>query len=280
MNAIGTATDNGRGDEGVPAWLEEAHRQLAAERAELEAAREQVERLRTELLEAVSHELRTPLTLIRTSIGLLLDGDPEPAMRDRLARNIKQSADRMNVLVTDLLDLARLRSRRADLQVRWVDLGELVHAVASMMRPLLEQAGQTTELIVASPAPALLGDPRRLERVLLNLLSNAIKFAPGATRIEIAVESHPDGVVVSVRDEGPGIPPEALPRLFEQFYTGRTSSSSHNIGTGLGLPIAKGIVEAHGGRIWVQSEVGKGATFRFSLPWEPPRKGDDEDPRG
>jgi signal transduction histidine kinase len=182
----------------------------------------------------------------------------------------------MNVLVTDLLDLARLRSQRADLHVRRVDLGELLTAAASMMRPLVEQAGQTMELAVPAPAPAILGDPRRLERVLLNLLSNATKFAPHGASIDLAVEEHTEGVVVSVRDTGPGIPPEAIPRLFEQFYTGRTSSSSHNIGTGLGLPIAKGIVEAHGGRIWVESEVGRGSTFRFSLPWEPPAREEGE----
>lgn len=130
--------------------------------------------------------------------------------------------------------------------------------------------------------PVILGDPRRLERVLLNLLSNATKFAPAGTRITVSVETDADGVTIGVRDEGPGIPPEAMPRLFEQFYTGRTSLSDHNIGTGLGLPIAQGIVEAHGGRIWVESEPGHGALFRVWLPWEPPvvEEGEDEGPRG
>lgn len=281
-NQTAETANDGRDAEvtAVPAWLKEERRQLAAERAALGEARAQVEQLRTELLEAVSHELRTPLTLIRTSIGLLLDSEPEPSMRDRLLRNIKQSADRMNVLVTDLLDLARLRSRQADLHVRQVDLGELVSGATTMMRPLVEQAEQTIETIVPSPAPVILGDPRRLERVLLNLLSNATKFAPAGARIAVEVETSPEGVTISVSDTGPGIPPGAMPLLFEQFYTGRTSSSSHNIGTGLGLPIAKGIVEAHGGRIWVESEVGRGSTFRVALPWEPPREeGAGEGPR-
>lgn len=261
---------------------DEARNALAAEWAGVDAAREQVEQLRTELLQSVSHELRTPLTLIRTSVGLLLDGDPEPAMRDRLVRNIKQSADRMNVLVNDLLDLARLRARQAELHLRRVNLGELVETAISMMRPLIEQAGQFVVVDVPSPSPVVLGDPRRLERVLLNLLSNATKFAPAGTQIAVSVVQMPEGVTVGVCNEGPGIPPDAMPRLFEQFYTGRTSSSSHNIGAGLGLPIAKGIVEVHGGRIWVESEPGRGVHFRFALPWEPPvgEGNDDENPRG
>jgi signal transduction histidine kinase len=239
------------------------------ERAVLEMERQQVERLRTDLLATVSHELRTPLTLIRTSIGLLLDAKPDPEMRVRLLRNIKQSADRMNALVADILDLARLRSDRSELQARRVDLGAVARAVAALMRPLVEAKGQHLALDVCQPAPVVLGDPRRLERVLINLLSNANKFAPEGARLRLSVADGPRGVSVSVSDTGPGIPADAMPHLFEQFYTGRTSSSHHNIGAGLGLPIAKGIVEAHGGRIWVESEPGAGTTFRFSLPKEP-----------
>ncbi len=240
--------------------------------AEIQSAREQVELLRTELLETVSHELRTPLTLIRTSIGLLLDGESRvgPEMRDRLLRNIKQSADRMNVLVGDLLDLARLRSQRADLQLRRIDLAELVEGAAAMMRPLIEQAEQTLTLAVEVPAPVILGDPRRLERALTNLLANATKFSPRGASIGVEARGTETGARISVSDTGPGIAPDAMPRLFEQFYTGRTSSSSHNIGTGLGLPIAKGIVEAHGGQITVESEFGHGATFHIDLPFEAP----------
>jgi signal transduction histidine kinase len=209
---------------------------------------------------------------------LLLDGDnpPDQGVRDRLLRNIKHSADRMNGLVSDLLDLARLRSHRADLQLRRVDLGDLVEGAAAMMRPLIEQAGQSLTLAIPVPAPSVLGDPRRLERVLTNLLSNATKFAPRDAKIDVVVQRRPDGVLVSVSDTGPGISSEAMPRLFEQFYTSRSSSSIHNIGTGLGLPIAKGIVEAHGGRIWAESEPGHGATFHVELPWEAPAQEEAE----
>jgi signal transduction histidine kinase len=237
-----------------------------ARAAVLTAEHEQIERLRTDLLATISHELRTPLTLIRTSIGLLLDTDPDDAMHRRLERNIKQSSDRMNELVTDLLDLARLRSDRLELQLHHVDTGELVTNAAALVRLLIDQNGQTLDLRFSAPAPVVIGDSRRLERVLLNLLSNATKFAPAGTAIKVSVVEERGMATISVRDSGPGIAPEAMPRLFEQFYTSRTSSSSHNTGAGLGLPIAKGLVEAHGGHMVVESKVGRGSIFSFTLP--------------
>mgnify|MGYP001066861041 FL=1 len=240
--------------------------EVAAERAALAQERETIERLRSDLLSTVSHELRTPLTLIRTSIGLLLDSDPDEEMRLRLLRNIRQSSERMHTLVTDLLDLVRLKHDRADLQMRWLDAGALVVSVGSLIRPLIDERQQTLKLEIPEPAPRLYGDHRRLERLLLNLLSNANKFSPPGAIVSVAVEQQGDEVVFAVSDTGPGIPPEALPHLFEQFYTARTSSSTHNIGVGLGLPIAQGIAAAHGGRITVESEVGRGSTFRVWLP--------------
>ncbi|HEX5502982.1 MAG TPA: ATP-binding protein [Thermomicrobiales bacterium] len=246
---------------------------LAAERAALAAERERVERLRADLLATVSHELRTPLTLIRTSIGLLLDSDPDPAMRDRLLRNIRQSAERMHALVTDLLDLARLSHGAAELQLRRLDVGDLVGEAAQLVRPLLDAKGQTLEVAVPAPAPDVLGDHRRLERVLINLLSNAHKFSPAGAHVRVNAAADGDTVTIAVADDGPGIAPESQARLWEQFFTDRTSSSSHNIGAGLGLPIARGIVEAHGGRIWVESAVGRGSTFAFTLPAAPAPEG-------
>ena len=248
--------------------------------AKLQAERHQVERLRTDLLSTISHELRTPLTLIRTSIGLLLDSDPDEEMRQRLLRNIKGSTDRMHALVTDLLDLARLRSDRLELQIRRVDLGELLSRVVSLMRPLLDAKEQHVEQVIPMAAPAVPGDYRRLERVLLNLLSNANTFAPVGSEITISMREDAREVTIAVQDAGPGITAEAIPHLFEQFFTERTSSSRHNIGAGLGLPIAKGIVEAHGGRIWVASMVGVGTTVSFALPKVSLQEEPDEGPGG
>jgi signal transduction histidine kinase len=237
-----------------------------ASAAAVEEERQQVERLRTDLLSTISHELRTPLTLIRTSIGLLLDSNPDAEMQQRLLRNIKQSTDRMHLLVADLLDLARMRGDRFDLQVRSVDLGELVLGAVSLMRPLSDENAQQIDIALPAPPPVIPGDYRRLERVLLNLLGNAIKFARAGSSIAVTVSEDPRDVTVAIRDSGPGIPAEALPHLFDQFFTARTSSTSHNIGAGLGLPIAKGIVEAHGGRIWIESTVEGGTTVSFTVP--------------
>jgi signal transduction histidine kinase len=247
---------------------------------ELETQRRQVERLRTDLLSTISHELRTPLTLIRTSIGLLLDSDPDEEMRQRLLRNIKGSTDRMHALVGDLLDLARLSSDRLELQVRLVDLGELVSGAVSLMRPLIDGKEQRVHLENPSPAPTVPGDYRRLERVVLNLLSNANKFAPVGSAIAVTVNEDAREVTIAVQDAGPGISAEGIPHLFEQFFTERTSSSRHNIGAGLGLPIAKGIIEAHGGRIWVESMVGVGTTVWFALPKVSPEESPDESSGG
>lgn len=242
----------------------------------LEMARGEVERLRSDLLFTVSHELRTPLTLIRTSIGLLLDSDPDNAMRQRLLGNIKQSADRMHALVTDLLDLVRLRAGHTELQMRRIDLGKLARDTAGLMKPLLDTKDQVIEFGIPMPSPEVMGDYRRLERLLLNLLSNAHKFSPPGGTIRIGMAEDADRVTVSVSDTGPGITPKSQERLWEQFYTDRTSSSSHNIGAGLGLPIARGIVEAHGGCIWVDSQLGMGSTFYYTLPRKIPT-GEDSD---
>mgnify|MGYP005847411069 CR=1 FL=1 len=279
--ALRGALDTLVGAAGSPQALSIDASQLEAERTALVAERQEVDRLRSDLLSTVSHELRTPLTLIRTSVGLLLDSNPDAKMRQRLLRNIKQSSDRMHLLVTDILDLVRLRSKEAELQVRCLDVGELVTEAATLMRPLLDQKGQRLELEVPQPAPKLLGDRRRLEQVLLNLLSNANKFAPNGAGVRIRVRTEEQQVVIAVADDGPGIPPEAQESLFDRFYTAQTSSPSHNIGAGLGLPIAKGIVEAHGGHIWVESTVGAGSTFYVALPEEGSGTGGgDEDTGG
>jgi signal transduction histidine kinase len=244
----------------------------------LQDERDQVERLRTDLLSTISHELRTPLTLIRTSIGLLLDSEPDEEMRLRLLRNIKQSTDRMNGLITDLLDLARLHQDRLELSVRNIDVLDLVEGAVSLMRPLLDGKKQRVEVFSSSPSLAIPGDLRRLERVLLNLLRNANKFAPSGTVIRVSVRDDEHEAIIAVQDAGPGIAAEAIPHLFDQFFTDRTSSSEHNIGAGLGLPIAKGIVEAHGGHIWVESTAGAGTTVSFALPKVLPQEVLDEGP--
>jgi signal transduction histidine kinase len=267
--------------------------EVEEERAAVLRERGEVERLRRTLLSTVSHELRTPLTLIRTSIGLLLDDRAEErmddAMRERLLRNVKHSAERMHRLVSDMLDVARLESGYAELQVRWLDVEQLVRSVTALMQPLITDRGQ--ELVVevvdvagispdaapcaglgATPGMQVMGDPNRLEQVLINLLSNASKFSPAGTRVTLRVTPGAEWVTVCVADNGTGISPEGQRHLFEQFFVDRSRSRAGPAGAGLGLPIAKGLVEAHGGRLWVESALGVGSTFCFALPVAgPPR---------
>ena len=243
---------------------------IAAERAALERERQEIEELRRGLLSTVSHELRTPLTLIRTSIGLLLDGDAGPhmddAMRERLLGNVKHSADRMHRLVTDMLDLARLQSGFAELQVRWLDLEQLVRETAAFMAPLYAARGQELHVETEGTEMRIMGDANRLEQVLVNLLSNASKFSPAQSTVILRVTGGTTEVTVCVADRGPGIPPEAQRHLFERYFIDRSRSRAGQAGAGLGLPIAKGIVDAHEGRLWAESAVGVGSTFCFSLP--------------
>src|SRR5688500_17177315 len=188
-----------------------------SERAAIARERQELERVREALLSTVSHELRTPLTLIRTSIGLLLDGQAEArmdeAMRERLLRNVKHSADRMHRLVTDMLDVARLESGYAELQVRWLDMEQLVRSVAALMQRLITDRGQELGVEVlenpdlepaalpcadasGTPGMRVMGDPNRLEQVLINLLSNASKFSPAGARVTVRVTPGAEWVTV------------------------------------------------------------------------------------
>jgi signal transduction histidine kinase len=227
----------------------------------------ELERLRNELISAVAHELRTPLTTIRTSVGLLQDqrARPSEAETERLFANIAASAERMQRLVVDVLDIARFRAGAVRLQLRQFDAAGLAQDVARLSDPMLSAKGQ--RLRVQSPAEPLpvYADRRRLEQVLVNLLSNASKFSPFGSAICLDVESRNHDVVWSVRDAGTGIKPTDRAHLFERFFTADRRSREHT-GTGLGLPISLAIAEAHRGTIEVETEVGHGSTFRLRVP--------------
>lgn len=248
---------------------------LQAREREVIERLDEVERLRSEFLYAVAHELRTPLTLVRTATGLLVEGGRDAATQQRLVRDIRQSVDQLHTLVTDLLDLARLRGGKLDIQLGFLDFGELVRDVADRMKPLIESKQQRLTVDAPAVGPRLLGDRRRLEQVLLNLLSNAHKFSPANGQIDVRVEGRDDQVSLTVADTGPGIPEDDQSHLFERFWVGRAGAGQGAGGSGLGLPIVKGLVEAHGGRIWVASAPGAGASFHVLLP----KEGPDEDPR-
>jgi signal transduction histidine kinase len=245
------------------------------------AALEELERLRTDLLATIAHELRTPLTVVRTAAGLLRDPATAPSDEQRrtMLETIERNAERMQRLVADILDIARFRAGTIRLQLRPFDASELAHAVAAGVRPLAAQRGQQL-LVDASPGggPTVFGDHRRLEQALLNLVSNAQRFAPDGGTIELSVARAGDGERVgwSVTDDGPGIPADDQGRLFERFFVGRSDENRAREGTGLGLPTALAIAQAHGGTIEVDSESGRGSTFTLVVPVAGPPAAEDE----
>ena len=223
-------------------------------------------RLKTELLANVSHELRTPLASIKgfcTSTLRFYDRLTDDEKLDSL-REIDQASDRLTELVENLLELSRLEDAGLKIDKELTRIEPVITATVEDMRRKAKEHHLVTR--VAKPLPVIEADPRRLRQVMDNLLSNAIKHSPPDTEVTILCEAKGKEIVVGVRDQGVGIAPEEQARVFERFYQVALPGGGKPSGAGLGLTISKRIVEAHGGRIWVESEVGKGSTFCFALP--------------
>lgn len=220
--------------------------------------------LKSALLSAVSHDLRTPLAAIKASATALLDESVDwdaPTRREFLTA-IDEETDRLTLVVSNLLDLSRIEGGALRPDRDWYDVEELVADVEARLAP--RAAAHTLRSQVEPSVGLLWLDYVEIAQVLLNLGENAIKYTPPGTEINIAVHGTPDLVEFAVTDNGPGIPPEEQQRLFEKFY--RADRSGSVPGTGIGLTISKGLVEAHGGRMWVESAPGEGTTFRFTIP--------------
>ncbi|MBI3965561.1 MAG: PAS domain S-box protein [Chloroflexi bacterium] len=227
-----------------------------------------LERQKDEFLRDVSHDLRTPVSAIKASIGVVLANEPAnmPAPLHRMLVNSDLAADRMVSLLDDLLELARLRGGRVQFQPRDCDLREPVRRVARAIEPLTPTRDQRLEIHLPPEPVQVLVDPERLERALLNLVSNAHKYGRDGGLIRVGLSAIDDEAVVAVTDDGPGIAPEDQERIFDQFFRSKAGAARRADGTGLGLTIARGLVELHGGSLSVTSRPGEGATFRIALP--------------
>lgn len=226
------------------------------------------ERMKGSFLSAASHELRTPLSSIKGYTEFLEDQLAGPLNRRQLAfvREIELGADRLRRIVDDILDCARLEAGAFRLEVRECDLGQVVAEVLSSMKPQFK-AGRV-RMLRALPRSSvrLSADPHRVGQVVINLVANALKFTPPGGQIRVWLHVLRAAARVEVADTGIGIEARHLPHLFDRFYQVDPSLARERGGAGLGLAIAKGLVEAHGGEIGVESTVGKGSTFWFTLP--------------
>ncbi len=226
---------------------------------------EDVERLRRDLVANVSHELKTPITAIRAHLENLLDGVERPDP-ETLQVMLTQS-ERLGRLVDQLLDLSRLESGDVPLDREPVELAPLVTQVLSEIDVARPDRGVAVSSVIPDDLPPAMADRERVHQVLFNLIDNAVRYTPPGGAVTVTAHRLNGSVEVEVHDNGVGIPAEHLPRLFERFYRVDTSRSrADDGGTGIGLAIARSVVEAHGGHIHADSEPGEGSTFTFELP--------------
>jgi K+-sensing histidine kinase KdpD len=233
---------------------------LAAEALDAEALR-RADVIKTALLRAVSHDLRTPLMAISTAAGALARDDLaiDEADRAELLATILSASDRLDHLVGNLLDLSRLQAGAAQPEPALLELDDLVVGALDE----LGKDGRRVEVAFSDASPSVRVDAHQIQRVLVNVLENALKYSPEGEPVHVNVSATPAEAVVRVIDHGPGVTVEERERIFEPFHRGNRGDRP---GAGLGLAIARGFAEANGGRLWVESRHGQGATFVLSLP--------------
>jgi PAS domain S-box-containing protein len=228
----------------------------------------EVDRLKSDFVSQVSHELRTPLTSIKGYIDNLKDGIAGVLVEKQMEylNRMSKNADHLAILISDLLDVSRIESGKTVITLTALSFQDLIEEVIKNLRPNADEKSLEIVLEEFKEDSRIRGDHDKLEQVITNLLYNAIKFTPPGGRISVSLNREEPFIKTSVRDTGIGIPAEKQSRIFDRFYRVEPGSSSKTNGTGLGLYIAKNIIEMHGGRIWVSSEVGNGSEFSFTLP--------------
>ena len=269
VRAMSLATQRiaeGRYDERVQVGGEDELAQLAARFNEMADKLNQVETMRRRLIGDVSHELRTPLTTIKGSMEGLIDGVLLPTKETY--QQIHAEADRLNRLVDDLQELSRVEAHAYQLELRPLDVSALLRTVMKRVGPQFDMKHISLDIDLAPDLPYVIADEDRIIQVLTNLVGNAVQYTPAHGTVTLSAQQINHEVKISVRDNGMGIPPEHLPRIFDRFYRADKSRSRRaGSGSGIGLTIACALVEAQGGRIWAESPgEGQGSTFTFTLP--------------
>ena len=246
--------------------LREANAELTEKTRQLQQSNKrlmELDTLKSDFVSMVSHELKTPLTSIIGFSKTLLSLELTPPQRTKYLEIIQTEGKRLAQLIEQYLDISKIEAGKFTLRSEPVDIVILVNELVEQQKIRSDHA-----FIVTGPAsvPSVIGDGEQLRRVIINILDNACKYSPAGAAVEVSVEERADDIVVSVKDSGPGISPEALPNIFNKFYRASDAVAQRTRGSGLGLAIAKGIIDSHKGSLWVESESGKGATFRFSIP--------------
>jgi len=245
--------------------IERAH--LQREAIEVELLR-RTDALRSSLLSSVSHDLRTPLSSIKASASSLLQEDVkwDKEAQCSFAATIEREADRLNRLVGNLLDMSRIEGGALKPEKEWYPLDELLQDVLNRMQVVLQ--GRDVRLSLPDNLPPIKLDYLQIDQVVTNMLENAVRYTPTNTPIEIVARVTNGQIEVSIADHGSGIPPYELTRIFDKFYrvSGITRKNTSTMGTGLGLAVCRGLIEAHGGHIWAENGPDGGSVFRFTLP--------------
>ncbi len=232
--------------------------------------------LRAALLSSISHDLRTPLASIKASASSLLQEDVQWSDEERRSFTlaIEREADRLNRLVANLLDMSRIEGGSFKPEKEWYPVDELIHDVLGRMQPIIQN--RTVQTHLPDDLPPVQLDYLQVDQVLTNLIENAVRYTPSDSPIEMSVNVEGEQMVISVADRGPGIPPSDLERVFDKFYRVLGHTAERTTGSGLGLAVCKGLVEAHGGHIWAENREGGGAIFCFTLPLGSQEKVKDE----
>ncbi len=227
-----------------------------------------MEKMKDEFISIVSHELRTPLTSIKEAVSLLVDEIPGKISDDQreFLLLIKHDTERLARLLNDILDISRIEAGKLQMKMEELDIREVIRHCVGSMNPMANVKGIKLLNEVNHDLSMIDADRIKIEQILTNLLSNAIKFSPNKGEIRVVVKDGDGYITISVIDNGIGIPEKDLEKIFDKFYQSDSSTTRRAEGTGLGLSIVKGLVEVHGGRIWVESKEGEGSAFHFTLP--------------
>jgi PAS domain S-box-containing protein len=235
----------------------------------------ELDKMKSDFVSNVSHELRTPLTSIKGSVDNMLDGltGSLNEKQIRYLARIKSNSDRLSRLINDLLDLSKIEAGRIDVRPTTLLMNALAEEIAEHLKPLGAEKRIRIEVAAPDPRVTVWADRDKITQVLTNLIGNAVKFTPHDGKITVAIlRNGNEWVQISVADTGPGIVPEEADKIFTKFYQITDMDKQRPKGSGLGLAISKALVEMHGGKIWVESELGRGSTFSFTLPAQPPLK--------